>query len=596
MIAARPKWIALPFLLGSLPIALAPMAGQAAPSAHSHSIHVAKYGALPNDGINDLSALRSALGEAIKLGNCELFIPPGRYEISAPEAVRLQDEVMSGRMGNPQDKIFNRDYKYVTGLDFTGADHITVNAKGVELLVDGWMEPISLQQCRNVTLNGLAINSKRQPNSSGAIIATGNGTVDVKFADWCPVTASTPFLRLMVFDEEQKSFCGSSIYHNGAELIGPQTIRFKMGTSQCKVGRSMVSLHGFHFRPAILIYQASDTVLNDVSIHAQPGMGVVGHMAENVTMERLRIVPVPGHHVPCNTDATHFVSCRGLIRFHECEFAGQGDDSTNVHCFYTDIVSKPAEQKCVIDITRRFETHSVKRDVPRIGDRLAIVDRKSLVETGYLTVTSVEPSQKDYSCTVGYEGKLPDDIRNYTIANITASPALEFIDCKIRSHRARSVLVKTRKVKIEGCTFENTTGTCIHIGAEGNWMEGVASADVVIRNNRIFNCGLGGANDGTIDEASGIAIHVNANDRSVQGLHKRILIENNTITHGEHAITIKGAEDVTVRHNTFTNIRQKAIVSDASRRVWCYDNQGAADQKEGESPALPIPADVKDPR
>ena len=545
-------------------------------------INARDYGAISDDGKNDLEPLRQALALAIKTGHCRLVVPPGRYDLAEADAVKLQDDVLSGRLGNPQDRIFNRDFKYVTALDFTGAEQVVVEARGVEFLIDGWMEPVSLQRCRGVTINGLTIDYKRPPNSEGKIIAVGNGTVDVKFADWCPVTTALPFVRLMIYDEAKQSLCGESIYHHGMQLIAPQTLRFNLRSGQCQVGRILSGLHGFHFRPAILLYEARDTVLNDVTIYAQPGMGIVGHLSENLTMNRLRIVPRAGRHVSSNTDATHFVSCRGLFRFYGCEFGGQGDDSTNLHCFYTDIRARLPGNRCVLDITRRFETHSVKRDYPRVGDTLAVVKRSTLEEVGYLQVKSVELSNQDWSYTVTYEGKLPEDFQNYTVADITASPALEFINCTVRSHRARSVLVKTRNVRIEGCTFENTTGTAIHIGAEGNWMEGVASADVVIRRNKITNCGLGGANDGTIDDASGIAVHVNAADRSIPGLHKRLLFEDNEINGGRHAITIKGAEDVTIRHNVFKNITAEPIVVGSSRRVRAYDNQGAA----------PIPAEI----
>lgn len=118
------------------------------------------------------------------------------------------------------------------------------------------------------------------------------------------------------------------------------------------------------------------------------------------------------------------------------------------------------------------------------------------------------------------------------------------------------------------------------------WLEGVTAADVVIRNNRIVHCGLGGPNDGTIDAASGIAVHVNAVDRSVPGLHKRLLFEDNEIVGGLHAISIKGAEDVIVRHNTFRDLSGSAILVGNSRRVSAHDNQGA---ERFQTDDLPVP-------
>lgn len=568
---------------------LAACSATAKPPPAPTVISAADFGAIPNDGQNDLPALRQAVAAAVKTPGCRLVIPPGRYDLADADAVALQAAALGGKMGtNFQDVLFNRDFKYVTALDFTGADKVTVEAKGVEFLVDGWMEPVSLQQCRGVTLNGLTIDFKRPPNSEGQIIAVGNGTVDVKFADWCPVTPDMPFLRMMVYDGGAQSLAGESFGAGRPQLVAPQTLRFPLRNGQCQVGRVLLCWHGFHFRPAILLYGARDTVMNDITLHANPGMGVVGHLSDNITMNRLRVVPAAGRHISTNTDATHFVSCRGLVRFDHCAFAGQGDDATNLHGFYTDILTVQPGNRCVLATPRRFETHSVKRDFPRIGDTLALVRRATLEEAGYVRVKSVELSEKDWSYTITYEGDMPADNGNYLVANVTALPALEFVNCQVRSHRARTVLVKTRKVLIEGCSIQNSTGTAIDIAAEGNWMEGVCAADVVVRNNQITHCGLGGPNDGTIDGASAVSVEVNAPNRGVPGLIKRLLIENNTITGGHHAISIRSAGDVTVRGNTFREIRSDPVRVQTSERVWVTGNQGAPDAKLGAEPALPV--------
>lgn len=560
-------------------------ASSMANAASGKTLNVLDFGAKPNDGVNDMAPLRRAVAATVEQGNCTLYFPPGQYDLADDQAIQLQNKVMEGRLGNPEPKIFNPNFVYVTALDFTGANHVTINAKGALFLMDGWMEPVSLQKCTNVTINGLTIDYKRPPNSEGKIIAVGTDTVDVQFPSWCPVTEHTPFLRMMVYDEKTSAFGGGCVGSEGQELIAPQTLRFKMHSDLCQPGRVLLGWHGFHFRPAILLYQAENTVMNNVTIYAQPGMGIVGHLSKNITFNHLKIVPRKGRHISSNTDATHFVSCRGTIRFDKCEFGGQGDDSSNVHCFYTDILSKTDDGRCTLAISKHFVTHSVKRDFPQIGDTLAIIKRSTLEEMTYLKVKSVELSTNDWSYTISYEGKLPEDFKNYLVANITACPALEFLNCHVRSHRARAVLVKTRKVRIENCLFENVTGTAIHIGAEGNWMEGVTSADVIVRGNKIVHCGTG---EGTIDGASAIAVHVNASNHSVPGLHKRLLFENNQFIGGDHAITIKSAEDVTIRNNVFKEIAGKPIEIGSSIRVWAFDNKGAEDIRIGDKPALPI--------
>ena len=560
------------------------------PNSENKVINVLDYGAKPNDEIDDTAALRKAVADARVLDHVTLYFPAGRYYISDPKAIKIQNDALFGKMGqNPEGELYRPNTEYVIGLDFKGANNLIIEAKDVELFCDGWMEPLSFRNCKNITINGITIDYKRPPNSAGKIIKLGKNYVDVKFPESEPVREDLIMPRIMIYDLEMESLTGQAVYFEKKKMISPQTIRFygNQIRKQAKTGRILIAFSGFHYRPAILLYKSKNIILNDVSIHAQAGMGIVGHLNENITMNRLKVVPRKGRYVSSNTDATHFATNRGFIHFNNCEFAGQGDDATNVHTYYSEIINMPETNICTIFLGENNFTHSLYLDEPQAGDVFAVVVKKTLKEVGYIRVKQFWTYPKERKVKIEFEGKLPKDFKSYYLINTTACPGLEFINCKIRSHRARSVLVKTRKVLIEGCSFENTTGTAIHIGTEGDWKEGPASHDVIVRNNTFTNCGIGGANDGTMDGASAIAVHVKAKKTNVSGLHKRILIENNTVDGGVHAIVIKGAEDVLIQNNTFINIQKKTIITDASVRVKAIHNKGAKNFGEDEMPVPP---------
>jgi len=308
--------------------------------------------------------------------------------------------------------------------------------------------------------------------------------------------------------------------------------------------------HTFHFRPAILILEDSDTKLEQVTIHAQPGMGIVGHRSNNILMNGLRIVPRPGFYQSTNTDATHFTSCTGTIRFDGCTFEGQGDDATNVHGYYQVIKKQTGEKTYHIEMEKQWGTHAMVLDFPDKKDTLELVSKRTLQVLGEYTVTKVDTFPQKWETVVQLDRQLPKDLENYYLIDVTRLPRLEFVNTYVGSHLSRAVLVKTRNVLIENCTMRESTGTAIHIGAEGNWREGAGSRNVVIRNNRILRCGRGGPNDG----ACAIAINVKAPDAKVTGIHKKILIEGNLIE-GEDAecgISVSCAEDVMIRNNEFS--------------------------------------------
>lgn len=543
------------------------------PAVEGSTINVFAFGAVPDDEVNDAEALRRAVAACRDLKVTRLIVPPGQYLLADAKAIELQEAAMRGQLGtNPQEAIFRSGFRYTVGLDFNGIKNLTIEANGAELLCDGWMEPISLIETENITIDGLSIDYKRPPNSAGEIIALGDGTVDVKFFDWCPVFDNINFCRFMVFDNDHEQFCGPAFYGKKWEKIGQNTLRLHLGNNQLRPGRVLIGWHGFHFRPAILLYKAKDTELNDVSIHAQPGMGIVGHLSENITMNRLSVVPKPGRYSSSNTDATHFASIYGEITFDHCLFGGQGDDSTNVHIYYTDILDRLSSNRCQIGMAGRYETHSVMMDHPKVGDRLTVTRKSSLEEIGVIEVKSIDVDEATRTTVIAFSGELPEDIQKYYLANISALPKLTFTNCRVQSHRARSVLCKTRDVLIENNVFEKCTGTAIHVGAEGNWLEGSTAQDVVIRNNRFVRCGFGGLNAGVIDGASAVAIHVNSVDRSVPGLHKRILIENNEVIGGIHAIAVKNAEDVIIQGNVFRGIQEEPVIVGTSNNVEMLSN------------------------
>lgn len=547
-------------------------------------IDVSAFGAGVDDGRDDTRSLREAVKKARQTPGSTLYFPAGRYLISDPKAIQIQQDALTGKLGaNPQDELYVHNNEYVIGLDFVGAKDLKIEADGAELLCDGWMEPVSFRNAENITLNGLTIDYKRPANSAGKIINMGKDYVDVKFAAEDPVDDKMIMIRIMIYDENRQSLVGPAVYHKTKELIAPQTMRF-YGTTirqQAELGRVLMVWSGFHYRPAILIYKTRNITLNDVTIHSQAGMGIVGHLSEDIALNRLKVVPRRGRYISSNTDATHFATNRGYIRFVNCEFEGQGDDATNVHNYYAHIVSRSSDNVCETFLGEKNPTHSSYQDEPMAGDILAVVKKSTLEEAGYIKVRRFWANPETRRVKIEFDGYLPDNTEDYYLANMTACPQLEFLDSRVKSHRARSVLVKTRRVRIEGNSFENTTGTAIHIGAEGDWGEGVASEDVVVKNNTFTNCGLGGADDGTIDDASAIAVHVKAPKRDRPGLHKRLLFEGNEISGGIHAITIKNAEDVIIRNNVFTDMSEAPVVVGASRRVHVYNNKGAEDFRVG---------------
>lgn len=547
----RPSIIFLAIAAASLPCA-------------ANVISVADFGAKPGDGINDADALRKAVAAARSQPGATLLLPPGVYDFRDEAAVRIQDDWMTGKLtGNPERTLFAPYAPHVKGLDFTGTRDLTIKAAGATLLCDGWMEPVSLIECAKVRLEGLTIDYKRKPFSEGIIREVRGDSFDLEFDQRFPLNPGLPLCRMMVWDNTRNRVTGDAAYNPKGTITAPGKMTVQGSSLGGKPGDIALIVHGFHARPAIFIHRSESIVLEGVTIHAQEGMGVVGDRVHDLHVRKLRVVPAPGFHQSTNTDATHYTSCTGLIRYEDCEFQGQGDDAINVHNYYQTVTRNLGdnryEAKCPL-----WYSHGGALDHYDAGDVVELVARDTLKPERRYKVVSATPFPKEWRQEITLDAPLPEKADAYFLSNVTRFPRVEMVRCTMRSHLARSILLKNRRSVIEDCVFDQCTGTAIHVGAEGDWHESGPCEEVVIRRCRFIRNGRG---VGTVDGACAVAVQLKAPRRGVSGIHGRIVIEDNRIE-GESAargVYITGATEAVVRRNTITGCTEQVKVEATHR-------------------------------
>ncbi len=484
-----------------------------------------------------------------------LIVPPGKYTITAPLARETQAKVMAGAYGgNPQKIMFHPNFPYSCGISFEGQKGTTLVGYGVTLMVDGFMEPVSIRDCEDVTVQGITIDHKRKPYSKGVVTSVTKRTEDggydvtVRLDEDCPVEKDTPRrLRYALYSPNTNLYFDPPM--GGIDVVDSHTLRAAMGlcaadgTGESLVGMEFYTVHTYHSRPAILIEQAKNTRLIDVTIHSQPGMGVVGNRSENILVSRLAVVPSVGHHYSTNTDATHFTSIKGLLRMEYCTFDGQGDDFTNVHNYYHTITPVD-EVTCILHCAARDGTHAQSLDYPDVGDKMELTHRMTMDVPEVYTVLACEPDFEGYCAKVTLDKPLPADYNDYYLADVTRLPRLEVVGCHARNHFARSILVKTRNVLIEGNTIIDPIGPAIVVAAEASWGEGVCAADVTIRRNRIVTTRNG---DGA---AGGIMVKADCKLPTCRPI-RNIVIEDNLIDcpKAPYGIYIRNADGVQLHRN-----------------------------------------------
>lgn len=532
------KWMRL--LIASLAVWSVPATGKV--------IDVTAFGARPDDGRDDTRALRAAVREACKNPGATLLFPAGVYVLKDADAVELEKKVLKGEMGeNPEKILYTPYYGYAKGLDFSGARQVTVEARQATLLCEGWMEPVSLTDCEGVTIRGITIDYKRKPFVSGEVTHVASTYFDVQFGEEKAVTGKMPLTRLTFWDKAANRLFPEPIYFPKRELLGNNRVRFHHAVPAGLKGSHVTVLNSLHFRPAILIYRSASTTLEDVTILAQAGMGVVGFDSRDIFLKRLSVRPARGYFQSTNTDATHFACCEGMLHFQGCYFQGQGDDATNVHGYYQTIVGAEGRE-AVLEVKAATYTHAQVADVPRVGDEMELVEISTLQPVRTYKVTGVRHQAPETQVHVTLSDELPANASGYYLMNVSKLPRLVFEHSVINSHLARGILVKTRDVVIRDNVFRNCTGTAVHIGAEANWHEGTHARNVLVEDNVMTGCGTGA---GSQAGAAGISVIIEARNTAHTYLHEKITVRNNLIKGEGNAcgIYIGNAKGVHLENN-----------------------------------------------
>lgn len=519
------------------------------------------YASMDDDA---LAALGKASSYLLEHPNADFMIPAETYRITSPLAREAMAHVLSGDWGeNPQKVMFNPHYRYDSGFSLAGQHGTAVYADRATFLVDGFMEPVTIADCTDVTLRGLTIDHLRKPYAFGTVASLSeslNGWRDcvIRLDDACPITENSPIrLRYGFFDPET---CANR-YANAEPpvYIDAHHIRTRVQSDCVRLGDAFCTVHTFHARPGILIERAKNVRLVDVTIHSQPGMGIVGNRSEDVVIEALSVVPSPGQFWSTNTDATHFTAMKGLLRFSHCRFSHHGDDATNVHGYYQAVVGVCGGNTYLTQEKTPDGTHAQTLDYPDIGDTVEVsrIDSMEVVDT--LTVVGCTSLPDAWMCRVTFDHALPEDTDGLILADVTRLPRVEFVDCDVSHHFARSVLLKNRDSLVENCTFHRAQGPAVVAAAEAYWYEGVCPANLTVRGCRITDCGMWG-------EAAGIVVKADCDHPAGQTIRNVTITDNEISADAAHGIFVRNTDGVTIRGNRI-HVQDAPVVIESCTHV-----------------------------
>ena len=294
-----------------------------------------------------------------------------------------------------------------------------------------------------------------------------------------------------------------------------------------------------------MLKESKDITVRNTSILSFPGMGIVGHLTENILIDGLRVVPEPGRFSSTNTDATHFTSCSGTLTIRNSMFKGNGDDCTNVHNYYYCFYPQKDNAKRMEIKIENADLHAQSLDYPHKGDTMVVVSRKNLQQEGSYVVKGVDTSTVKWQVIVTLDRPVgavhPED---YYMTNVTRMPKVRILNNTAYCFHARGFLLKARDVEVRGNVIMNSWMSAIKLGAEVGWHEAGPVSRAVIENNYISNCNT------EKDEGPSCVMVGTEAPETPPCLNRNIVIRNNVFdTRCKTAILLHDAENVVIKDN-----------------------------------------------
>lgn len=468
---------------------------------------------------------------------------------------------------------------------FLDSKNIRVIGNGAEILFRGKVIETAINNCENITIEGLRYDYKRPTVSEMTVISAKAHFADIKIHKDSKYTIKDSTLIWVgegwghsiqnlwqVFNRTtqqvyRKSFPVQALPFSELEK---NLVRIHFDKNPGFVeGLTYQNRNTFRDYAAFFTEKSKNILWKNVTVNFMHGMGFVSQFSENITFDSLKVRPKEGSGRTCAAwaDILHFSGCKGAIEIKNCYLSAANDDAINVHGTHLRIVDVLSNQKIKV---RFMHSQAYGFDAFFKGDSIEFIRAKTLLPFGDNVISNVvRLNEREFELTL--QQNIPDTIQeNDVIENSTWTPDVTIQNCTIAYIPTRGVLTTTKgKVRIENNTFLKTYMSSILIADDANsWFESGYVRDLTIKNNKFVECG-----------EPVINIHPE-NLEIVEGksVHKNILISDNFFKLKRNLIlSAKSTENIILSNNqieTINDFKIEDLVSlKASINVLIHDNK-----------------------
>jgi len=455
-------------------------------------VYGSSYGLIPDTGVDATPAFKKLLEAVREEEEVTIIITAGRYDFYEVGAIKKEYFQSNTTDQNPKN----------LSILMEGLQNITIDGNFATFMFHGKVQPFSIDNCRNIKIQNLFIDFATPTSVEAEVVAVTDSYFEVKFDKkrhpyeikdkkvtfFVGKHESIPF-GFIEFNDKMKIVepnTGDRSWHN-VEVVenspGYLKIYTPLKEQFPKLNNWVVIRHGVRTHAGIFILNSTNVVIQNVNIYQTDGLGILAQYSKNINFFSCSIVPnyLEGRkYLSSHDDGIHIMGCSGKIRIENCDFFGLMDDAINVHGTYTQITKLSSKK-----IRAKFmHPQSTGMEWGRDGETVAFVNNKDMSTLGLGVIKSYKKINKD-QFEITFEDRIPGKTKvGMVLENITCTPDISIVNSRIRSGRARGVLISTPgNVLIESNIFE-TSGAAILIAGDANsWYESGPVKNVFVKNN-----------------------------------------------------------------------------------------------------------------
>jgi len=498
-------------------------------------------------------SIAQAIETAIKTKQRRLVIPAGTYRLAPPDHGPVH-------------------------LVVDGAEDLELVADGVTFVCTRRTRAINLRACRNVTLRGLTIDYDPLTFTQGRVItvAEDKSWIDIRIDAGYP---RMPWKRIDLIDPRTRyrKHGMPFLWGTTATMVEPDVVRVSLRRiGEAAAVGDLASLSagneaGGVCHGVVLERCAGGMVLEDVTIHCAPGMGIVEGGGDGGTrLSRVRIVPGPkpagateDRLLTTSWDGILHASVRRGPTVEQCRIEHCGDDSWSVSA--ADLLVLKCDG-CAAVLAPRSPVDL------RPGDRLV-----TALDAPCCKVTEVRSVARDRAGLDQVVKARLEQAKPWTLwkvgweclaVRLDREPAWKagtsvlcpdcrgdgFVFCDNRLHSSGRVLVKAGGGRIEDNVLIDPHGIMVCPEVPPEAAAGIQN--LVIRNNHIFQSGYFCPSPWST-QAGAISVTCSGPAEGRRGFRspavfENVVIENNTLEQvGGVSLCVTSAKNLLIRDNHF---------------------------------------------